>query len=146
MYCSFHRAERLTLMLINCVYSCWLLIRAGVVSWCWRLLLCIPVPCLPMETPFPVTWSLSLLVEPVEGTLGGKWQLHLKLLPIQALPSTQTQLAGHVCSRSVTLCSLTLPFSVREINSQQHTSEMYRNELVYTVEQNGVWWDGRYKR
>lgn len=67
MCCGVRRAGRLTLMLMKCVYYCWLLIEAGGVSWCWRLLLCIAAPCLPVETPFPVTRGLSLVGEPVAG-------------------------------------------------------------------------------
>lgn len=57
MYYGVRRAGRLTLMLIRCVYSFWLLIEAGVASWCWRLLLCVSAPCLAVETVFPVTWA-----------------------------------------------------------------------------------------
>lgn len=70
MYCGVRRPGWLTLMLIKCVYSCWSLIEAGVASWCWRLLLCVAAPCLPVETVFPVTWGLSLAGEPVEAGLG----------------------------------------------------------------------------
>lgn len=70
MYCGVRSAGRVTLMLIKCVYPCWLLIGAGVVSRCWRLLLCVAVPRLPLDTLFPVTWGLSLAGEPVEAALG----------------------------------------------------------------------------
>ena len=108
LYCGVFRAGRLTLMLIKCVYPCWLLIGAGVVSRCWRLLLCIAAPRLPVDTLFPVTWGLSLAGEPVEAVLGEEMTRWFEIAanPMPALLPDQTG-TGHVCCCLVSLCSLT---------------------------------------
>lgn len=103
LWCATALAEagQITLMLIMCVYSCWQWIVAGVASWCWRRLLCIVGPCLPVETVFPVTWGPGRAGGTSEGSpRGRKWHIGLKWLPIQCLPCSQNKLTQAVSALS----------------------------------------------